>query len=181
MGWPWPRVDPPHAGGRRASCSAGRGVGGWCCRSRHSGLSAGPSAPQGERVSGVSTRLTPLELRGAQGRLGAQIREEKVSNGTDVRRLTPTTRVRDGAGGAAELVVVLGARGWGAWAGLAGTPQAPAARGYSLTWTPARGTHSEMPLSRSRNAFPSSLAPHLDCRKISFKFSLRVSNVHEGI
>lgn len=81
-----------------ASCPAGQDLG--CCGSRHSGLSAGPSTLQGRRVSGVRPGLTQLGLRGGQGSAWRPNQREKVTNGTDVRPLTPTPRVRNGVGGA---------------------------------------------------------------------------------
>lgn len=65
---------------------------------------AGPASFRGQKRAHAA---------GASGRTGPGLapKSEKVSNGTDVRPLTPTPRVRDGAGGAGEPVVVPGARG----------------------------------------------------------------------
>lgn len=102
VGWPWPRVDPPHAGGRRASGRAGREVGGWMLQV----LALGPQC-RAERPPGPASfrGQKRAHAAGASGRTGPGLapKSEKVSNGTDVRPLTPTPRVRDGAGGAGEL------------------------------------------------------------------------------
>lgn len=79
MGWPWPGVDPPHAGGFDASCRAGLRGGGGGCRSLHSGLSVGPSTKPGRRVSGVRTGLTQLGLRDEQGPAWRSNQREKKS------------------------------------------------------------------------------------------------------
>lgn len=179
VSWSWLRVDPPHAGGLGASCCAGR----------EGGAGSGPSTGaevQGRRVSGVRTGLTQLGLRGRSGSgLALKSEREKVSNGTDVRPLTPTLRVPNGTGGVGTLLVVPGAPRFGApepAARIHGRRlRVPAASRYSLPGR-AHRTLSPKHLSfRSRSAFRSSLDPHPDCRKISFKFSLRLSNVHEGI
>lgn len=104
-------VDPPHAGGFRASCRAGLGEGEAVGAGPSTpGLSAGLSALSGGRVSGVRIGLTQLQLRSRQGPAWRSNQREKVSNGTDVRPLTPTSRVRNQAGGAGALVVVPGAQ-----------------------------------------------------------------------
>lgn len=146
MGWTWPRVDLPRSGGRRASCRAGRGGG------RGVGLQVLALGP----LCGAERPAGRASFRGqnwahaavASGRTGPGLapksEREKVSNGTDVRPLTPTPRVRNGAGGSGALVVVPGARGVGPRAGRAETrsPPPPPRRPPVLPDLDARAGHT---------------------------------------
>lgn len=157
-------VDPPHAGGFRASCRAGLGEGEAVGAGPSTpGLSAGLSALSGGRVSGVRIGLTQLQLRSRQGPAWRSNQREKVSNGTDVRPLTPTSRVRNQAGGAGALVVVPGAQ-FGASGRAARRHdrrlRIPAARRCSLPGRTQRAfTPKHPPFPGSRSAFSSSRAP----------------------
>lgn len=155
---------PSPRGGFRASCRAGLGEGEAVGAGPSTpGLSAGLSALSGGRVSGVRIGLTQLQLRSRQGPAWRSNQREKVSNGTDVRPLTPTSRVRNQAGGAGALVVVPGAQ-FGASGRAARRHdrrlRIPAARRCSLPGRTQRAfTPKHPPFPGSRSAFSSSRAP----------------------
>lgn len=113
------------AGAELPAARGGVGAGGWGCRSWHWGL-CGAERPAG-RASFRGQNWAHAAV--ASGRTGPGLapksEREKVSNGTDVRPLTPTPRVRKGAGGDGALVVVPGARGVGPRAGSAETRSQP--------------------------------------------------------
>lgn len=113
--------------------------------------------------------------------------EEKSPTGLDVRPVTPTRESETERGGAGALVVVPSARGLSPQAAARRRPGSPRPDPCRPAAAPGPGrghrSHSQMPpLPCSWSAFPSSCCPPPPtAKKISFKFSLRVSNVHGGI
>ena len=157
---------PTRAGTELPAARGGGGEG--VFRSRHSGLSAGPSALQGRRVSGVRTRLTQLGLRLTGPGLVSKSEREKVSNGTDVRPLTPTRQSETEREG---LAVWWSSQARGVWSPRRAARRCdrrlriPDSRRYPLTWTRAPAHSQTAPLPRSWSAFQSSRAPHLRLQK----------------
>lgn len=146
------------------------------------GAGSGPST--GAPVAGpVSFRgQNWAHAAGALGRTGLGLalksEREKVSNGTDVRPLTPTPGVRNGAGGVGALLVVPGAQGWRLRGGRADTRSPPP--GPCCPPGRAHRTHSQTSLLPYRSAFRSSRAPPPRLQKDKLQVFIP-SNVHEGI
>lgn len=101
---PGPGWTLPTRAGTELPAARG-GVGGRVAfRSGHLGLSAGPSALQSQRVSGVRTGLTQLGLRADWAGLGVQIRERKSLQRDRCASSEAHPRVPNGAEGAGAPV-----------------------------------------------------------------------------
>lgn len=167
---------PTRAGTELPAARGGGGEG--VFTSRHSGLSAGPSALQGRRVSGVRTWLTQPGLRLTGPGLVSKSEREKVSNGTDVCPLTPTRESETEREG---LAVWWSSQARGVWSPRRAARRCdrrlriPDSRRYPLTWTRAPAHSQTAPLPRSWSAFQSSRAPHLRLQKDQLQvFTLRL-------
>jgi hypothetical protein len=129
VGWSWPWGGPSPRG--RAPSFLPRGV--CVCPGPLTLVPVQGRVPcRAGEFPGSETGSLQLGIPGAPGPAWRRNqRREKVSNGTDVRPLTPTRRVRSPREGLARWLVVPGARGVGPRAGRA-EPRSPPPDGSRL-------------------------------------------------